>query len=135
MHHLGSIGAILGSVFEERLSEADYNLVRSVLLALVQLLSNLEVMHSSAGASEKLKLQITRIDEYMDRQRSAAQQMQESSVRSTQRGLPAHSRSPNINFPGYGSSLGSDEHVSPLQVPPDILDDLTWIFDFAPSYV
>lgn len=51
MHHLGGIGAILGSVFEEPLSEADYDLVRSVLLALVQLLSNLEVMHSRPRSS------------------------------------------------------------------------------------
>lgn len=134
MHHLGGIGAILGSVFEERLSEADYDLVRSVLLALVQLLSNLEVMHSSAGASEKLQLQITRIDEYMDRQRSAAQHLQRSHLLTARRVSQVHIQPPTMNFSEHGSSLGTDDHVSSFQVPPDIVDDLTWIFDFAPSY-
>ena len=41
LHHLAGIGMILGSVFEEALSEATYHQVRAVLLALSQVLENL----------------------------------------------------------------------------------------------
>src|SRR5690348_2025475 len=47
LHHLAGIGTILGSVFEEPLSENDYLSVRSVLLSMAQLLDNLNLgLHS-----------------------------------------------------------------------------------------
>ena len=133
MHHLGGIGAILGSVFEEPLSEADYNLVRSVLLAMAQLLSNLEGMHSSASASENLRMQVARIDEYMDTQRSAAQQVQKNLLQSTQQ-VQTNTHSSSMEFGGYGTALSVDDQMSPFQVPPDLLGDFRWIFDFTQPY-
>ena len=133
MHHLGGIGAILGSVLEDPLSEADYNLVRSVLLAMAQLLSNLEGMHSNASASEKLRMQVARIDDYMETQRSAARQAQRSLLESTQQ-VETNTHSSGMEYGGYGTALGVDEQMSPFQVPPDLLGDFTWIFDFAQPY-
>ncbi|QKD53749.2 uncharacterized protein FOBCDRAFT_181898 [Fusarium oxysporum Fo47] len=72
LHHLGGIGSILGNVLEEPLSEADYTRVRGVMLSMAMLLENLEVIHHSTSASEKLRSQVSRIDEYMTRQRQIA---------------------------------------------------------------
>lgn len=69
LHHLAGIGSILGSVFEESLSESGYLQVRVVLLALAQLLENLDHgLHSTASA-EKLRSIVSRVDAQMEKQR------------------------------------------------------------------
>lgn len=69
LHHLAGIGSILGSVFEESLSESGYLQVRVVLLALAQLLENLDHgLHSTASA-EKLRSIVFRVDAQMEKQR------------------------------------------------------------------
>lgn len=70
LHHLAGIGAILGSVFEEPLSEMDYQQVRVVLLALAQLLENLDHgIHSSISA-QRLRGIVNQIDGYMGQLRT-----------------------------------------------------------------
>lgn len=132
-HHLGGIGAILGSVFEEPLSEADYSRVRSILLTMAQLLENLEAIHQSSSASEKLRSQVARIDESMASQRLLV---------NAQAGMPlTHDVQP------WPSTLGQSARTAPqfqedgsqinrdlsFQIPPDLLDELTWNFEFGPQ--
>lgn len=70
LHHLAGIGAILGSVFEESISEDAYEQVRVVLLALAQLLENLEHGIHSTTSAQRLRDLVSRIDGYMNSQRS-----------------------------------------------------------------
>ncbi|OOQ82252.1 C6 transcription factor [Penicillium brasilianum] len=66
LHHLGGIGYILGSVMEGSLSYTSYQRVRTLLLELADLLHRLETgLHRSAGASQRLRSQVDRIDGYM----------------------------------------------------------------------
>jgi len=66
LRHLGWVGTILGSAFDEGLPHPVYQMVRSVLLSLANLLANLEVdMCCPAGTADKLRTQISRIDEYI----------------------------------------------------------------------
>lgn len=69
LHHLAGIGAILGSVFEEPISEDAYQQVRVVLLALAQLLENLEHGVHSTTSAQRLRDLVARIDGYMHSQR------------------------------------------------------------------
>ncbi|KLP13484.1 C6 transcription factor [Fusarium fujikuroi] len=126
LHHLGGIGSILGNVLEEPLSEADYTRVRGVMLSMAMLLENLEVIHHSTSASEKLRSQVSRIDEYMTRQRqispsaavpTASGAMMEESVLDSQVAQSYQEIIPDgvldWTFPEYG----------------DLLGDLTWNFN------
>lgn len=70
LHHLAGIGSILGSVFEEPISETAYEQVRVVLLALAQLLENLEHGIHSTTSAQRLRDLVARIDSYMNSQRS-----------------------------------------------------------------
>ena len=69
LHHLAGIGSILGSVFEESISEPAYEQVRVVLLALAQLLENLEHGVHSTRSAQRLRDLVAQIDGYMDNQR------------------------------------------------------------------
>lgn len=69
LHHLAGIGSILGSVFEEPLSELAYEQVRVVLLALAQLLENLEYGTHATESAQRLRDLVIQIDHYMNSQR------------------------------------------------------------------
>jgi hypothetical protein len=133
MHHLGGIGTILGSVFEEPLSEPDYNRVRSVMLSMAQLLANLEGMHSSASASERLRAQVARIDEYMASQRNAVTRQPHDLLSPTQQTLQADpDPRGSLSFSPFGTPSGAGTtDMSPFQVPADLVGDFAWIFDFS----
>ena len=76
LHHLGGIGTILGNVLGEPLSKSDYTRVRVVMLSMAQLLENLEAIHRRTSASDNLRSQGSRIDEYMTRQRQSYLRLQ-----------------------------------------------------------
>ena len=132
LHHLGGIGAILGSVFEERLSETDYSHVRSVMLSMAQLMERLEAQNQPGlTASGKLRSHVTKIDEYMARQGIEVDVHKGFSIPDCDAG------DANIGDPGikatnpsevYGPSGPSDWA---FQVPSDLLDEFTWNFDFS----
>ncbi|KAM0245415.1 hypothetical protein ACHAQJ_010561 [Trichoderma viride] len=135
LHHLGGIGAILGSVFEERLSEMEYNRVRSVMLSMARLLENLETIHRSSCASEMLRSQVSRIDEYMSTQRQQSRPpLEETPVNATVQSVVPVDGTRGAAGPPYehvGSEMAGDWS---FQVPPDLLNDLTWNFDFGPVW-
>ena len=126
LHHLESIGSVLGSVFEKPLSESSYHQVRSVLVSLVELLSDLEAGISFApGTTTRLKTLIERIDKYMEMQRS----LNHPSLDALHQGGDARDEALNEK---YESSSGS----SPLfLLPPELLEDWSWAFDFTQSGV
>ncbi|KAL7924757.1 fungal-specific transcription factor domain-containing protein [Trichoderma austrokoningii] len=139
LHHLGGIGSILGSVFEERLSEAEYTRVRSVMLAMARLLENLETIHRSSCASENLRSQVSRIDDYMSTQR----QHQRPPLEETPVNAMAQPLLPPIDGARAAAAPPPpyEQHVKSemagdwsFQVPPDLLGDLTWNFDFGPVW-
>ena len=126
---------MLGSVFEEPLSESEYRQIRTVMLSMAQLLANLEDMLSSKSASDKLRAQVARIDEYMASQRR--QYYHEEEVSTTQ---PSGTGYELLSGTGTGeltepTPLDLSMSMSPFQLPPDLLDDWSWTFDFAQGHV
>jgi len=69
LHHLAGIGAILGSVLEEPLSDIGYQQVRVVLLSLAQLLENLDHGIHSAINAQRLRDLVAQIDGYWNQLR------------------------------------------------------------------
>ena len=69
LHHLAGIGSILGSVFEEPITEHAYEQIRVVLLALAQLLENLDDSIHDTKSAQRLRELVTQIDAYMNTQR------------------------------------------------------------------
>ena len=72
LHHLGSIGAVLGGVLEERLNDHQYQSVRTVLLSLAQLLENLDFGMHSIKVAQKLRDLVKQIDNHMSTHRTRA---------------------------------------------------------------
>lgn len=135
MHHLGGIGTVLGSVVEEPLTEADSDCVRSVMLAMAQLLSNLERIHSSTNPSERIRAQVARIDEYMELQRNAANGQRQDLLPPVQQTLQtAPESAARLNFGSFEApACDAALVIPPFQVPAAILGDFSWMFDFSQS--
>ncbi|KAI0009749.1 fungal-specific transcription factor domain-containing protein [Xylariaceae sp. FL0662B] len=145
LHHLGGIGAILGSVFEEPLGEADYNNLRGIMLSMAQLLESLEANHRGASASEKLRSHTARIDEYMARQRQTVVPVEQDVGDSNGAVMTSHERSVQGQQPGllHGDGEQDAENTAfqevdpvmvgdwPLQISPNFLGEFSWNFDFG----
>lgn len=140
LFHLGVIGQILATTLEQQLSENDYRSIRNVMMAMARLLSTLEGLHASKGASQRLKEQITRIDEYMTLQRHSSRGDHGSSAHMDpapqilqeafqERPANAFGTSPASTFDSQ--TVGETLDLSPFQLPPDILGDVSQIFDFS----
>ncbi|KAI0483850.1 fungal-specific transcription factor domain-containing protein [Xylaria cf. heliscus] len=127
LHHLGGIGTILGAVLEEPLREEEYSQVRTVMLSMAQLLDNLELIHHGARVSEKLRTQVSRIDEYMNTQRQIAS-LQQDTIESNASPMsnPNHHRSMLNGQIGHDTS----ENWS-FTIPSDLLSNLNWNFDMG----
>lgn len=69
LHHLAGIGSILGAGFEEPMTELAYEQVRIVLLALGQLLENLEDGIHATKSAQRLRDLLAQIDNHMTTQR------------------------------------------------------------------
>ncbi|EHA25620.1 hypothetical protein ASPNIDRAFT_121020, partial [Aspergillus niger ATCC 1015] len=120
LYHLGGIGFILGSVMEGSLSEMSYQRVRKLLLEMAALLSQMESgLTRSTGASERLKSQVKRIDDYMDKTRHANMRSEQAEIDQSQ------------DFEGYirpipGQPTDFDDTLAYFELPPDLLDDWPW---------
>jgi hypothetical protein len=138
LFHLGVIGQILATTLEQRLSETEYRSVRDVMMAMAQLLSTLEGLHASKGASQRLKDQITRIDEYMAVQRqntrghhSRSNARSSTVVQQPQERTGSFSNSVVPSFSPQSQTVSEGLDLSPFEIPSEILDDFTQIFDFS----
>ena len=128
LHHLAGIGTIMGSAFEDGLTESSYQRVRTVLMDLANLLANLEVgLFAKAGTSDKLRGQVSRIDEFMEVQRSM-DAVDKALGTVAQQG----DQSPSLDHPS-GSARSArllDEESSPqIYFPADLFEDWPWIFE------
>ncbi|KAJ8128325.1 hypothetical protein O1611_g5308 [Lasiodiplodia mahajangana] len=127
LHHLGGIGTILGAVLEEPLREDEYNQVRTVMLSMAQLLDNLESIHHGARVSEKLRTQVSRIDEYMNTQRQIAS-LQQDTIESNCTPMPNPNRHESVHNGHITHSINEDWSFT---IPSDLLSDLNWNFDMG----
>lgn len=90
---------------------------------MADLLANLEIgLHTTTGASERLKSHVTRIDEYMQKQRH-------SSLVSHQQSIHA---SPNGDRGTYQAQRMVETMLDQIQLPPELIEVWPWEFDFAP---
>ncbi|KAI0183473.1 hypothetical protein EV127DRAFT_457483 [Xylaria flabelliformis] len=125
LHHLGGIGAIPGAVLEELLRENEYSQVRTVMLSMAQLLDNLESIDNGARVIEKLRTQVSRIDEYMNTQRHIAS-LQQDTIQSN--------LFPNSSCHGsvHNGQINHDMNENwSFTFPLDLLSDLNWNFDIG----
>lgn len=132
LHHLGGIGVILGSVFEEQLSESNYAQIRSTMLLMAEVLDNIAVIQHVSGASDNLRSLVARIDEYMTRQRQGAH------ARQRQDGSSNAVTGDTALDAGHSTQPDSYEQMLPdmpddwsFQLPPDILGELSWDFELG----
>lgn len=117
LHHLAGIGTIMGSAFEDGLTESSYQRVRSVLIDLANLLANLEVhLFAKAGTSDKLRGQVARIDQFMQVQRSM-----EGTVAQGDQSVDPSGTATSANFT-------HDDQSPQINFPPDLFQDWDWTF-------
>ncbi|KAI9373383.1 hypothetical protein BJX61DRAFT_382058 [Aspergillus egyptiacus] len=137
LHHLAGIGYILGSVMEGTLSEMSYQRVRTLLLEMADLLHRLESgFRRSTGTSERLRAQVSRIDDYMRTQSTNTPPSLPGPPSILDPELPqgelvsVHS---NTVAPIQAPISGTDESIANFQLPPELLDDWPWPFDTSLS--
>ena len=125
LHHLAGIGSILGSVFENGLTDSSYKRVRLVLLDLANLLANLEVdLYCKAGTSDSLRAQVSRIDEFMKVQRSDnVTGVTESMSPWAPNGHTLPPQHPRRHH------LAAHEDSPQIQFPPELFENWSWSFD------
>ena len=132
LFHLGIIVQILAATLEQPLSENDYESIRNVMMAMVQLLSTLEGLHASKSASQRLKGQMARIHEYMRLQRNGARAQHD---RSSPVELTSHVEQEPLQdtLTSAFDSRVVDETLAPsaLQLPSELLGEFSQIFDFS----
>lgn len=120
LHHLGGIGTILGATFEDGMTESAYILIRSVLLDLANLLANLEAdMFCPSGTSEKLRSQVSRIDQYMGTQ--CARENWLDYARENSLDMP--SRSPLLQSQTQSTAMPDSLEY---HFPPELFHDWSW---------
>ena len=159
IYHLAGIGMILASVMEGPLSEAGYQKVKSILLAIADLLESLgSGLSRAADISEGLRAQVEQIDRYMRVQRLPIDRLyvqpqpgHTSSVES----MPQHSTpsgtTGNEEEEGGGkevlaqinetqsTGVGTEDPfmnngwLGEFQLPPELLEDWPWAFNLQPQ--
>jgi hypothetical protein len=116
LHHLAGIGAILGSVLEEPLSDIAYQQVRVVLLSLAQLLENLDHGIHSAISAQRLRNLVEQIDGHWNQLHIFTEGGPDSQLRPTDQ--------------DYQVSQHPDApRTIPSQLTTNLFDDWPWTLD------
>lgn len=116
LHHLAGIGAILGSVLEEPLSDIAYQQVRVVLLSLAQLLENLDHGIHSAISAQRLRNLVEQIDGHWNQLHIFAEGGPDSQIHPTDQ--------------DYHVSQHPDApRTIPSQLTTNLFDDWPWTLD------
>jgi hypothetical protein len=123
LHHLAGIGAILGSVFGEPLSDIAYQQVRVVLLSLAQLLENLDHGIHSTISAQRLRSLVAQIDDYMNSQRNQLYVLTEQEASSQITSTAAAEVFPQTQQPDGSRTI-------PPQLTDDLFDEWPWNLDF-----
>lgn len=150
LHHLAGIGSILGFVLEEPLTGSNYAQVRNVLLSMAELLSIIDSgVKKTTDASDRLRSLVTKIDDFMQTKRSQSFRNltlnQHTEAHQACPQDPGNDRFNSVtnssngtetdNSMSYPSSATSNAPTTSssmnFQLPPELLDDWSWAFDFA----
>lgn len=128
IYHIGGIGTILGSVMEGPLSHSSCLRVRDLLLSMATLLDSLEAfLHRSAGAGQKLRELVSRIEGYMHSREARPSQTEVAPER----------LSNVVAAPPSGTwDDAALNDLSPqFQLPEELLQDWTWPFTMSNNYL
>ena len=123
LHHLAGIGSILGSVFEEPISEVAYEQVRVVLLALAQLLEILDHGMQSTSSAQRLRDLVAQIDGYMKSQRDQVYAFTGGAIVSPVSSTETSQMRTEVNKPDAPRNL-------PIQLTNDFFEEWPWNTDF-----
>ncbi len=128
IYHIGGIGIILGSVMEGSLSGSSCRRVWHLLLSMADLLEDLEAfLHRSAGAGQRLRDLIARLEDYMENRDQRVGQTQAGA----QFAALDFQDSPSN---GWGDP-GMPELSPQFQLPDEFLQDWTWPFAMSNTYL
>ena len=128
LHHLTGIGIILGSAFNDGLTQSSYMRIRSVLLELTELISHLEEgLYYSAGTSEKLRAQVTAIDDFWRTYTTLEMTGTSIAVDPPRASVENHI----VAVPGAADERPTlNTNGSPhFHFPSELLDNWSWVFD------
>lgn len=120
LHHLAGIGTILGSVFEEPISDIAYEQVRVVLLSLAQLLENLDHGIHSAVSAHRLRTLVSQIDEFWSQLHTISDD-------------PGSGISPSSQRDRQASRQPDTTRTIPSQLTNNFFDDWPWNLDLMQS--
>lgn len=128
IYHIGGIGTILGSVMEGPLSHSSCLRVRDLLLSMATLLDSLEAfLHRSAGAGQKLRELVSRIEEYMHSREAHPSQTEVAPERLSN----VVSAAPS----GTWDDAALNDLSPQFQLPEELLQDWTWPFTMSNNYL
>jgi hypothetical protein len=132
IYHIGGIGIILGSVMEGSLSESSCRRVRELLLSMAVLLESLEAfLYRSAGAGQRLRDLVARLEEYMENRDHRFIQVTQDGTESAR---PAFQDSDAAPTNGWGEP-GMPDLSPQFQLPDEFLRDWTWPFATSNTYL
>lgn len=126
LFHLAVIAQMLGSALEQRISEADYKELRSIMVSMALMLENLEGLHASKGASTRLRDQVAKLDEFMVSRDPGGSMLSREDLQST-------ATEPTWAASSCPTQVNVEDtlHFSPFQLPPEVLEEFGSIFDFS----
>ncbi|KAK3175771.1 hypothetical protein K4F52_010011 [Lecanicillium sp. MT-2017a] len=132
LHHLGGIGAVLGSVFGEPGTDTEYRAVQSIILSMAQLLENLEPIHQCSSASQSLRDNAAIIDAYIESKRIPPSSGVDITNTNGSSSLPR--QADNATEYPYALGLSDTAESLPTLVQSDLLDQLAWGFNFSQTW-
>lgn len=132
LHHLGGIGAVLGSVFGEPGTDTEYRAVQSIILSMAQLLENLEPIHQCSSASQSLRDNAAIIDAYIESKRIPPSSGVDITNTNGSSSLPR--QADNATEYPYAPGLSDTAESLPTLVQSDLLDQLAWGFNFGQTW-
>lgn len=125
LHSLAGIRSSLGSVFEEPLPKTSYLEICAVLLAMADLLANLETgLYCTAGASERLRSNVSRIDSYMQEQRQLTVSLQVFEAKENTNLIENPKAINEVTIP---SSISFEPSYQQFQLLSEFLQDWPWL--------
>lgn len=86
-------------------------------------------LHRAAGASERLRTQVDRIDEYMREQRMIIAAQQSDVMGQQQQQQQESPEVGTVPSLAYNQTAAFGEQLSQFQLPPELLEDWPWPFD------
>ena len=137
IYQLGSLGGVLGSVFEQPLQQHEYQRVRASLTSLANMLESLESnLHRSAGASQGLLAQVEKIDQYMHSQRHLLQPVPQQHPQQHPPQATAAPPAMTMGLQPTMPEINGNGHGNAIQIPTDLALEWPWpVYQEYPYYI